>query len=275
MTPPQIGLGVDDHHRQPRILSLQLLHQHVGVVGQLEERDEERVRADEIADGGAGVVDRSELRDLHAVLAERAPRRDADQRVALEEDDVAIRGVGRLDFDQSAGDFELAAMCGRLARSRAALGCGAGVRRSGSGNGSSSGTGVNVCSSRSSGVGNGRMLSSRNERQLRRLVGWPRPRSSVAGGGSVAAAQRSSALPDLQRLLEAAQRLELLAVRGADDLLRREAAFLENRVGVVLDVERPDVIAEDEVELPFAALQQRRDDADDALVNGRRRDRPP
>ena len=107
MTPPQIGLRIDDHDGQPRILSLQLLQQYVGVIGELEERDEERVRADVVADRDARVVDRPELRDLHAIAPERAPGGHADQRAALEEDDIAIGGVGRLDFDQSAGDLEL------------------------------------------------------------------------------------------------------------------------------------------------------------------------
>jgi len=86
-------------------------------------------------------------------------------------------------------------------------------------------------------------------------------------GGRRASQQR---LADLQRLLESAQGLQLLAVGSANDFLRRETAFLEDRVGVVLDVERADVVAEDEVELSLAALQQRRDDAHDPLVNGGR-----
>ena len=54
------------------------------------------------------------------------------------------------------------------------------------------------------------------------------------------AAERSSAFPAFSDSSRPRSGLSLLAVRRADDLLRREAAFLENRVGVVLDVERPD-----------------------------------
>src|SRR5205823_12645757 len=70
------------------------------------------VRAEVVAHGHARVVERAELRDLHAGLAERAARGDANERVALEQHDVAIRGVGALHLDQTAGDFELSA--GRL-----------------------------------------------------------------------------------------------------------------------------------------------------------------
>ena len=111
MTAPQIGLGVDHDHRQPRILSLQLRHQHVGAVAQFEERHKKRVGADVITDSDAGIVDGSELLNLYAVLAEGAAGRDTDQRVLLEEDDVAIGGVGRFHIEQTASDFELAGRC--------------------------------------------------------------------------------------------------------------------------------------------------------------------
>src|SRR5205807_643103 len=103
----QIGLVVDHDHGQPRILALELLQQVDRVVDELEIGDEETVRAEVIAHGRARVVERAELRDLHPRFAKCAARGDADERVALEEHDVAIRGVGTLHLDQSASDFEL------------------------------------------------------------------------------------------------------------------------------------------------------------------------
>jgi hypothetical protein len=92
----QIGFGVDDHHRQARVLALDLLHQpHCGVVfGELEERDEEAVRSEEVRHRRADVFERAVLKDLRSFARERAPRGDADERVALEEHDVPERGLG-------------------------------------------------------------------------------------------------------------------------------------------------------------------------------------
>src|SRR5947199_18966 len=80
---PHIGLGVDEHDRQPRILPLELRHHSLRLIVELEEADEETVRADQIAHRIADVFERSELKNLHVLLRKRPLRRDAHERVAL------------------------------------------------------------------------------------------------------------------------------------------------------------------------------------------------
>ena len=99
--PAEIRLLVDDHDRQPRVSPLELLeHPHGPVIrSQLEKRDEETVRPEKVRHRGARVVERAELRNLHPFLRKGSFRSDANHGVALEEDDVAERGLRRFDLE--------------------------------------------------------------------------------------------------------------------------------------------------------------------------------
>ena len=132
---------------------------------------------------------------------EGALRGHPNQRIALQEDDVPRRGVGRWNSAFHFHHF----------------------------------------------VGNRRNFRGR----LRSLDGLQRRR-----GGRRGAPQGA---PRFQRLFEAAQRLELVAVLRAQDLLGAETAFLEEHVRVVVERGRTDVAGEDEIEFAFPALEQRGD----------------
>ena len=84
------------------------------------------------------------------------------------------------------------------------------------------------------------------------------------GLGGCGAAQQG--LARLERLFESLQRLDLLPLAGAEELVRGDAALAEDLVGVILQIEPGHGVAEDEVELPLLALQQGRDDGEDAVA---------
>src|SRR5207248_11067198 len=109
VSPAKVCFGVDDNNRQPRIFSFELLEQTSRRVvrRQLEKGDEETVRPKKIGHRVAHIFERSELRDLHAFFRERALRRDAHERIALEEDDISELRFRSLDLEETAGDFEL------------------------------------------------------------------------------------------------------------------------------------------------------------------------
>ena len=135
-------------------------------------------------------------------------------------------------------------------------------RRSGSG---SSSMGVNPSRSRFAGrkrndvVGRPTGGAGESRRPGGGGMGSPRPRLSDDGFDSAMAALRNSAFPAFSDSSSPWRGLIFSPSALPRRRFGREAAVAEHVVGLVFEVERTHRLAEDEVELPFLALEERRD----------------